>query len=131
MHDTPFGKAFIAVTLRGICSLAFLERAEVDDHLAGLQEKWPHAMVHENRKRTLVVNKAMFGEEKKLDRPVSCMFPERTFRSMWKALLQITQAMVASYSHVVTAIGHPSSARAVGLAVGANPAAFPICIPRH
>jgi len=37
--------------------------------------------------------------------------------------------MVASYSQVATAIGHPSSARAVGLAVGANPVAF--LIPCH
>ncbi len=43
--------------------------------------------------------------------------------------LQIPPATVASYSQVATAIGHPSSARAVGLAAGANPVAF--LIPCH
>ena len=30
VHDTPFGKAFIATTPRGICNFAFLESAEID-----------------------------------------------------------------------------------------------------
>ncbi len=130
VHDTPFGKAFIATTARGICSFAFLERAEIDGHLAGLHKKWPHAMVHENRQRTLAVIKAMFGEGKKMDRPVSLHVSGTNFQiSVWKALLQIPPATVASYSQVATAIGHPNSARAVGLAVGANPVAF--LIPCH
>ncbi len=130
MHDTPFGKAFIAITSRGICSFAFLEHAEIVGHLTALQKKWPHAMVYENRQRTLVIIKSMFGEEKKLDRPMSLHVTGTNFQvSVWKALLQIPPAMVASYSQVATAIGHPSSARAVGLAVGANPVAF--LIPCH
>lgn len=36
VHDTPFGKAFIATTPRGICSFAFLESAqEIDEYLVG------------------------------------------------------------------------------------------------
>lgn len=130
VHDTPFGKAFIAITPRGICSFAFLEHAEADGHLTGLQKKWPHAMVHENRQRSLAVIKVMFGEEKELDRPVSLHVSGTNFQiNVWKALLRIPPAKVASYSQVATAIGHPSSARAVGLAVGANPVAF--LIPCH
>jgi len=130
VHDTPFGKAFIATTPRGVCNFSFLENTEIDGHLTGLLKKWPHAMVHENRQRTLAVIKAMFGEEKKLDRPVSLHVTGTNFQiSVWKGLLQIPPATVASYSQVATAIGHPSSARAVGLAVGANPVAF--LIPCH
>jgi len=130
VHDTPFGKAFIAITARGICHFSFLESVEVDGHLTGLYKKWPHAMVHENRQRTLAVIQAMFGGEKKLDRPVSLYVSGTNFQiSVWKALLQIPPATVVSYSKVATAIGHPSSARAVGLAVGANPVAF--LIPCH
>jgi len=130
VHETPFGKAFIATTPRGICSFAFHEHTEIDEHLAVLQKKWPHATLRENRQRTRAVIKAMFGEEKKLDRPVSLYVSGTNFQiSVWKALLQIPPATVASYSQVATAIGHPSSARAVGLAVGANPVAF--LIPCH
>ena len=130
VHDTPFGKAFIATTPRGICSFAFLERAEIDEHLAGLHKQWPHALAHENRQRTLAVIQAMFGAEKKLKHPVSLHVSGTNFQiSVWKALLQIPPATVASYSQVASAIGRPRSARAVGLAVGANPVAF--LIPCH
>jgi AraC family transcriptional regulator of adaptative response/methylated-DNA-[protein]-cysteine methyltransferase len=130
VHDTPFGKAFIAITPRGICGLSFLEHAESDGHLRELQKAWPHATVHENRQRTLAVIKAMFGEEKKLDRPLSLHVSGTNFQiSVWKALLQIPPAKVASYTQIATAIGHPGSARAVGQAVGANPVA--ILIPCH
>ena len=125
VHDTPFGKAFIAITPRGVCSFAFLEHAETDGHLTNLLKKWPSATVHENRQQTLAVIKAMFDGEKKLDRPLSLHVTGTNFQiSVWKALLQIPPATVASYSHVATAIGRPGSARAVGLAVGANPVAF-------
>lgn len=130
VHDTPFGKAFIAITPRGICIFSFLQSTEIDGHLTALYKKWPHAMVHENRQQTLAVIKAMFGGEKKLDRPLSLHVTGTNFQiSVWKALLQIPPATVASYSQVATAIGHPSSARAVGLAVGANPVA--LLIPCH
>ncbi len=130
VHDTPFGKAFIAITPRGICNFSFLEHAGIDGHLTGLYKKWPHAKVHENRQRTLAVIDAMFGGEKKLDRPLSLYVTGTNFQiSVWKALLQIPPATVASYSQVATAIGHSNSARAVGLAVGANPVAF--LIPCH
>jgi len=130
VHDTPFGKAFIAITPRGICVFSFLDNTEIDEHLTGLYKKWPYATVHENHPRTLAVIKAMFGGEKKLDRPLSLYVTGTNFQiSVWKALLQIPPATVASYSQVANAIGHPNSARAVGLAVGANPVAF--LIPCH
>lgn len=130
VHDSPFGKAFIATTPRGVCSFLFLDSTEIDWHLTELHQKWPHAMLHENRQRTLAVIKTMFGGEKKSDRPVSLHVSGTNFQvSVWKALLQIPPARVASYSQVATAIGHPNSARAVGLAVGANPIAF--LIPCH
>ena len=132
VHDTPFGKVFIATTPRGICNLAFVEHKGIDEHLAGLYKKWPHAEMHENHDRTLVVIEAMFsiGQRNVVDRPLSLHVSGTNFQtSVWKALLEIPPGTVASYSQVATAIGHPRSARAVGLAVGANPVAF--LIPCH
>lgn len=130
VHDTPFGNAFIAITPRGICNFSFLANTEINGHLTGLHNKWPHAMVREDRQQTLAVIKAMFDAGKKPDRPVSLHVTGTNFQiSVWKALLQIPPATVVSYSQVATAIGHPNSARAVGLAVGANPVAF--LIPCH
>lgn len=132
VHDTPFGKAFIAITSKGICNFSFLDGVGADEQLTGLHKKWPNAVVHENRQQTLAVIRAMFCEKMKFDRPIpiSLHVSGTNFQiSVWKALLQIAPATVASYSQVATAIGHPSSARAVGLAVGANPVAF--LIPCH
>ena len=49
VHDTPFGKAFIGITPRGICNFSFVEDGEIDERLADLYKRWPHAMVQENR----------------------------------------------------------------------------------
>ncbi len=130
VHDTPFGKAFIATTPRGICNFAFLEGAEIDEHLADLHNKWPNAVLFENRQSTHAVVKAMFKERKESNRPISLHLSGTNFQiNVWKALLLIPPATVMSYSQVATAIGHPNSARAVGLAVGKNPVAF--LIPCH
>lgn len=130
VHDTPFGKAFIAVTNRGICSLVFLDYSEIEEHLAGLNKKWPHAALRENRQRTRTIINAMFDVKKKLDRPLSLHVSGTNFQiSVWKALLQIPPGAVASYAQVAAAIGHTGSARAVGSAAGANPVAF--LIPCH
>ena len=130
IHDTPFGKAFIATTPRGICSFAFLERTAIDDHLADLVKMWPSAAMHENRRHTQAIIQAMFAGEKKLDRPLSLHVTGTNFQvSVWKALLQIPPATVTNYTQVANAIGRPGSARAVGRAIGANPVAF--LIPCH
>jgi AraC family transcriptional regulator of adaptative response/methylated-DNA-[protein]-cysteine methyltransferase len=130
VHDTPFGKAFVAVTPRGICNFSFLDSTDVDGHLTGLYKQWPHAMLRENRQRTHAVVSAMFDVEMKLDRPLSLHVSGTNFQiNVWKALLQIPPGAVTSYTQVASAIGHPNAARAVGQAVGANPVAF--LIPCH
>jgi len=130
VHDTPFGRAFIAATPRGICSFVFMDHMEADGNLAALHKQWPHAKVLENHQGTLAIIKTMFGEKKALDRPVSLHVSGTNFQvNVWRALLQIPAAKVTSYSQVATAIGHPGSARAVGQAVGANPIA--LLIPCH
>lgn len=129
-HDTPFGKAFIATTPRGICSFSFLQSMGIDEQLNALQKKWPQAMLQENHQRTLAIVKAMFDGKQKPDRPLSLHVAGTNFQiNVWKALLQIPPATVTSYTQVATAIGHPKSARAVGTAIGANPIAF--LIPCH
>ena len=130
VQDTPFGKAFIAITPKGICNFSFLESANAAGHLADLHKTWPHAVVRENRQRTFAVVQTMFGGERKPDRPASLHVSGTNFQvSVWKALLQIPPATVVSYSQVASAIGRPNSARVVGTAVGANPVAF--LIPCH
>jgi len=130
VHNTPFGKAFVATTARGICEFTFLDYSDINVILSDLSDKWPHAIVHENNLRTRAVIESMFGDKKALDRPLSLHVSGTNFQvRVWKALLQIPPGTVVSYSRIASGIGQPRSARAVGTAVGANPVAF--LIPCH
>ncbi len=130
VHDTPFGPAFIAVTPRGVCSFEFVDGAQCGEALAELRKTWPRATVTENLESTGSVIRKMFDTSIAPDRPISLYVSGTNFQiSVWRALLQIPQANVVTYSEVAHAIGHPGSARAVGQAVGANPVA--LLIPCH
>lgn len=130
VHKTPFGSVFIATTARGVCNLSFLDRDNVDDHLTELSNKWPLASLKENYKKTLLIVDAIFSGNIRSDRPLSLYVTGTNFQiSVWKALLQIPPGLVVSYTQIAKAVGRPRAARAVGTAIGENPAAF--IIPCH
>ncbi|MFB2713484.1 bifunctional transcriptional activator/DNA repair enzyme AdaA [Aeromonas veronii] len=130
VHDTPFGQAFVALTQRGVCNFSFLDGQTPETPLAALAHSWPEARLQEAPSRTQGVINAMFDGSKAPDRPISLHVSGTNFQiSVWRALLQIPPAKVVSYAQVASAIGNPKAARAVGLAVGANPVA--LMIPCH
>jgi AraC family transcriptional regulator of adaptative response/methylated-DNA-[protein]-cysteine methyltransferase len=103
---------------------------EAEINLRNLHKRWPQAHLQENLQTTLAIVETMFGIKKKSSKPLSLHVSGTNFQtSVWKALLQISPGTVTSYSRVANAIGRPTAARAVGLAVGANPVAF--VIPCH
>ncbi|MFM5573454.1 bifunctional transcriptional activator/DNA repair enzyme AdaA [Aeromonas sp. 602200] len=130
VHDTPFGQAFVALTPRGVCNFSFLDDQTPQTPLAALAHSWPEARLQEAPSRTQGVINAMFDGSKAPDRPISLHVSGTNFQiSVWRALLQIPPAKVVSYAQVASAVGNPKAARAVGLAVGANPVA--LMIPCH
>lgn len=130
VHDTPFGQAFVALTPRGVCNFSFLDEKAPEAPLAALARSWPAATLQEALSRTQGVINTMFDDSKALDRPISLHVSGTNFQiSVWRALLQIPPAKVVSYTQVASAVGNPKAARAVGLAVGANPVA--LMIPCH
>ena len=130
VHDTPFGPIFIALTPRGICSLEFVDDCAAGDARARFGQKWPKALIRENRAKTGATADAIFGGMISPDRPLSLHVSGTNFQiSVWKALLQIPSGRVASYSEIANAIHRPRAARAVGSAIGDNPVAF--LIPCH
>lgn len=130
VHDTPFGQAFIALTPRGVCNFSFLDDQVPQTPLATLAQSWPEAELREAPSRTQGVIHTMFDSSKAPDRPISLHVSGTNFQiSVWRALLQIPPAKVVSYAQVASAVGNPKAARAVGLAVGANPVA--LMIPCH
>lgn len=130
VHDTPFGQAFVALTPRGVCNFSFLDDQAPQAPLTTLAHNWPEAELREAPSRTQGVIHTMFDTSKKADRPISLHVSGTNFQiSVWRALLQIPPAKVVSYAQVASAVGNPKAARAVGLAVGANPVA--LMIPCH
>lgn len=130
VHDTPFGQAFVALTQRGVCNFSFLDDQAPEAPLAALARGWPEAELREALSRTQNVINTMFDGSKAPDRPISLHVSGTNFQiSVWRALLQIPPAKVVSYAQVASAVGNPKAARAVGLAVGANPVA--LMIPCH
>ncbi|MFB2827727.1 bifunctional transcriptional activator/DNA repair enzyme AdaA [Aeromonas veronii] len=130
VHDTPFGQAFVALTPRGVCNFSFLDEKAPEAPLATLAQHWPAARLQEAPSRTQGVIHTMFDGSKAPDRPISLHVSGTNFQiSVWRALLQIPPAKVVSYAQVASAVGNPKAARAVGLAVGANPVA--LMIPCH
>ena len=130
VHDTPFGQAFVALTPRGVCNFSFLDEKAPETPLAALAHSWPEATLQEAPSRTQNVINTMFDGSKAPDRPISLHVSGTNFQiSVWRALLQIPPAKVVSYAQVANALGNPKAARAVGLAVGANPVA--LMIPCH
>ncbi|MFQ1766831.1 bifunctional transcriptional activator/DNA repair enzyme AdaA [Aeromonas veronii] len=130
VHDTPFGQAFVALTPRGVCNFSFLDDLAPEVPLAALAHNWPEAELREAPSRTQNVINTMFDGSKAPDRPISLHVSGTNFQiSVWRALLQIPPAKVVSYAQVANAVGNPKAARAVGLAVGANPVA--LMIPCH
>ncbi len=132
VHETPFGPAFVAMTPRGICHLAFVDGGGIDGELSALRGQWPLAELREDGRPSQVVIGALFGapDDRQAGRPISLHVSGTNFQvSVWKALLNIAPATVASYTQVAAAVGRPKAARAVGQAVGANPVA--LLIPCH
>lgn len=130
VHDTPFGQAFVALTPRGVCNFSFLDDQAPQAPLTALAQSWPEAELRKAPSRTQGVIHTMFDSSKEPDRPISLHVSGTNFQiSVWRALLQIPPAKVVSYTQVASAVGNPKAARAVGLAVGANPVA--LMIPCH
>jgi len=129
VHPTRFGEAFIAVTPRGICRLAFLGEAGVDEQISELKKNWGKAQLQQNAALTGERIDALFATST-ANIPLSLCVAGTNFQvNVWRALLRIPPGALVSYNQIAQAIGHPKSARAVGTAVGANPIA--VLIPCH
>ncbi len=130
LHETPFGRAFVAATPMGVCNLEFIDGMPTERLLDGLADQWPNATLEEGREHTGAIVRELFGGIRRSDRPLSLCVAGTNFQiSVWRALLHIPPGSVTSYSRVAAAIGQPRAARAVGLAIGRNPVAF--VIPCH
>lgn len=133
LHQSPFGPCFIATTLRGICSLRFVEAGTIGQHVNELRDAWPGSKTVRDQAGTARMVRWVFG---KRARPQAshngyALHVRGTpFQiKVWEALLQVPAGRALSYQALARHIGHPRASRAVGSAVGQNPVAY--LIPCH
>jgi AraC family transcriptional regulator of adaptative response/methylated-DNA-[protein]-cysteine methyltransferase len=130
LTDTPFGRAFIAATARGIVKLAFVDGAEWSGAIEALAAAWPDAALAADAGGTRSLGERVFSRVREGDSPLSVLVRGTNFQvPVWRALLEIPPAGFTAYGEIAQAIGRPKAVRAVGSAVGANPCAF--LIPCH
>lgn len=129
LHASPFGQVFLAASGRGVYRLAFLEGDDGRHEIEQLHRSWPSAEIRRDQARTGVLARQIF-EPGNRPREVLVRVTGSNFQlAVWKALLSIPCGGLVSYGTVARAAGKPGASRAVGNAIGANPAAY--LIPCH
>ena len=130
-HISPFGRALVMVTDRGLCGLAFCdsgsERAAFEDMAA----RWPNATYVEDPSATLAYAARIFDPARwRPEEPLRVVLIGSDFQiRVWEALLKIPMNRARTYSSLAAEIGNPAASRAVGAAIGANPVSF--VVPCH
>ncbi len=126
-HPTPFGECLLALTVRGICFLAFVDK----DHSSALKElrrSWSNATLTEAPIRTASVVERIFSPGS--SGSLQLHLHGTNFQiKVWEALLALPSGHVTTYQALAEKVGSPGSARAVGNAVARNPVAY--LIPCH
>lgn len=129
LHDTPFGKALIGTTERGICHLGFVGKSE-GDAVDTLVTSWPQAIMIEDFRATAPLVEPIFDLSQRGNKPLRLHLRGTNFQlKVWEALLRIPPGAVTSYEGLAAQAGRPGASRAVGTALGRNPIA--VLIPCH
>lgn len=126
-HPTPFGRAIVCVTERGLCGLSFTGPEQETGVLEYQKQRWPLSSFHHDTEKTAAYIELIFqtGTERTRDRRVDCLLKGSPFQlKVWEALLTIQPGCVSTYGEIAAAVGKPAAARAAANAVGANPVAY-------
>ncbi len=130
-HPSPFGKALIMATDRGLAGLAFADPGEEQAALKDMRRRWPKATYVADETRTAPIARRIFDpSEWRADQPLRVVLIGTDWEvRVWDALLKIPMGNVVTYSGIAEKVCSPAAARAVGAAVGKNPVAF--VVPCH
>jgi len=130
-HPSPFGKALIVATDRGLAGLAFADPGKERATLADMRRRWPKANCVEDNARTGPIAQRVFNSRQwRQEQPLRVVLIGTDWEvRVWEALLQIPMGRLTTYSGLAGKVSTPAAARAVGAAVGRNPIAF--VVPCH
>jgi AraC family transcriptional regulator of adaptative response/methylated-DNA-[protein]-cysteine methyltransferase len=122
---SPFGRALLVSTPRGLCGLGFVDLDGDEAALADMRRRWPAADWARDDEAAQALSAKVFGGEQV---PLVLMGPPFHVQ-VWKALLRIPAGRTLSYGEVAALAGNPGAYRATGAAIGANPISW--IIPCH
>lgn len=129
VHKSPFGHCLIAVTKRGICQIAFLDRTDEAHVLSTIRERWPEALIKKDQEATHAYAERMF-DGRRSKKPFHLLIKGTNFQiQVWEALLRIPEGQTSTYAAIAKVIGKEKAVRAVGTACGKNAIAY--LIPCH
>lgn len=122
--DTPFGKAIIAETDKGITSIEF------DVNQDYIFNKFRNANLKSGLGHNGLKVQEYFKTWHHPNNPIGVDLIGTPFQvQVWKALLKVSSSHLVSYKDVADLINNPKAIRAVGTAIGKNPIAY--LIPCH
>lgn len=130
-HISPFGRALVMTSARGLAGLAFAEPGHEREAFDDMARRWPNARFTEDLAATAPFAARIFDPEKwRAEEPLRVVLIGTDFQvRVWEALLKIPMGRAESYGAIAKQIGAPAASRAVGAAVGANPVSF--VVPCH
>jgi len=127
-HDTPFGRALILTTERGICGLDFIDGFDAAA-LTVAQSQWPLSRFVGDQTATGQIVQQLFDPTAQRT-PTQLLLRGTNFQvQVWSALMRIPTGAIVSYGDIARAIGKPSASRAVGEALANNLVA--VLVPCH
>ena len=128
--DTPFGRALLAATPRGLCHLGFVEAGEDRTAVDELRDSWRHAGFEHDDTLAMNLARRIWSSTKTGAPPLKLNVVGTNFQlKVWQALLDLGAHRRTTYAALADSIGQGGGARAVGNAVGANPVGW--LIPCH
>jgi len=121
--DSPIGELLLlgdGERLRGL----YMQRGRKPAQVAPGWKRCPNAFAAAREQ----LREYFAGQRRQFDLSMELVGGEFELR-VWNALLEIPYGETRSYGQIARRIGHPSAARAVGLANGRNPIA--VIVPCH
>ena len=130
-HDSPFGRALVMTTRRGLCGLGFADPGEEEDVYSDMSARWPRADFVRDDAATAPIAHRVFDQRAwRPDDPLRIVMIGSDFEiRVWETLLKVPFGGATTYADIARHLHKPRAARAIGGAVGRNPISF--VVPCH
>ena len=125
-YDSPLGPMLLAATDHGLAGVWFDDQR----HLPEGTHDWPAQPDHPVLQEAIAQLDDYFaGRRQDFELPLDLRGGTAFQQAVWRALLAIPRGQTLSYGALAQRIGKPAAVRAVGAAVGRNPAS--VVVPCH